>query len=304
MAVPTTGSFLMFGNGSNTTIAGAIIEGGANAEAISSTLNFNSLKGLANIARFDPAFKEGASNLNQIVKTSQFRGYPIPTTTSTTTTTQAPCSIIVYFNSSASPSPGGWDTQTEACEGTGTPLTVYTIYSATCPTTFQEIFNDGKILYTNSALTTVLNGGDKFFKDTSAPNSGNTLQIGPDGFIDTVGAPCSTTTTTTTTTATTSTTTTTTTTTTAAPTTTTSTTTTTTTTTAAPDCYVYEYINNSSNTINVNGTECSGSAYSLPVAPGGEGTTFCLQQLSQPTIDAYAALGLVLTQGATTCDQI
>jgi hypothetical protein len=77
MAVPTTGSFLMFGTGSNTTIAGAIIEGGASSETVASTLNFNALKALANINKFDAEFKEGATTLEQIVKSTQFRGYPI-----------------------------------------------------------------------------------------------------------------------------------------------------------------------------------------------------------------------------------
>jgi hypothetical protein len=77
MAVPTTGSFLMFGTGSNTTIAGAIIQGGASSETVASTLNFNALKALANINKFDAEFKEGATTLEQIVKSIQFRGYPI-----------------------------------------------------------------------------------------------------------------------------------------------------------------------------------------------------------------------------------
>jgi hypothetical protein len=77
MAVPTTGSFLMFGTGSNTTIAGAIIEGGASSETVASTLNFNALKALANINKFDAEFKEDATTLEQIVKSTQFRGYPI-----------------------------------------------------------------------------------------------------------------------------------------------------------------------------------------------------------------------------------
>ncbi len=77
MAVPTTGSFLMFGTGSNTTIAGAIIQGGASSETVASTLNFNALKALANINKFDAEFKEGATTLEQIVKSTQFRGYPI-----------------------------------------------------------------------------------------------------------------------------------------------------------------------------------------------------------------------------------
>jgi hypothetical protein len=105
------------------------------------------------------------------------------TTTTTTTTTQAPCSLTLYFDVSVSPGPDGWDSSTEACEGTGTPLTIYTVYDETCPTTFQEIFNDGKSIYTDSSLTTLLAGGDKWFKDTSSPNSGNAIQIGNDGFI-------------------------------------------------------------------------------------------------------------------------
>ena len=297
MAVPTTGSFLMFGTGSNVTIAGAIIEGGANAETVSSTLNFNALKGLADINKFDAEFKEGATTLEEIIKTIQFRGYPTtgsitttttttlapagcyqwklecfgptgclavwtdcngnnqsisiagdnsgsicarptptissgsvtllgncPTTTTTTisptttTTTAGPCSLTLYFNVAASPSPGGWDTQTEACEGTGTPLTVY-FSGSTCPTTFNEAFNDGKALYTNISLTTLLDGNDKWFKDTSSPNSGQAIQIGSGGFINQIGVCITTTTTTTTTTASPTTTTTT-----AAPTTTTTTT--------------------------------------------------------------------------------
>ncbi len=162
----------------------------------------------------------------------------LPGDTTTTSTTQAPCSLVIYFDSSASPSPGGWDTQAGACAGTGTPLTVYFSNTGGCETTFSGVFNNGKALYTNSSLTTLLQGNDKFFKDVSAPNSGNTIQIGNDGFIDSIGD-CITTTTTTV--APTTTTTTsgggTTTTTTAAPTTTTTAAPTTTTTTLAPAWY-------------------------------------------------------------------
>jgi surface protein len=320
MAVPTTGSFLMFGTGSNTTIAGAIIEGGANSETIASTLNFNSLKALADINKFDAEFKEGATTLEQIVKSTQFRGYPIfkcnfngltiicdsPTTTTTTTsttTTAAPCSLTIYFDVSQSPGTQGWNSDTDACNGTGTPLTVY--FSNTpngCPTTFQDVFNDGKIIYTNPSLTTVLAGNDKWYKSVQSPNLGIAIQVGNDGFIDTLSAPCnpSETTTTTTTVAPTTTTT-------VSPTTTTSTSTTTespaTTTTTQPcfDCYVYEYINISGNTIALNGTLCNGGAYSINVTPSEEGATFCIQQLSQNTIDAYNALGLILTEAAVSC---
>lgn len=69
-----------------------------------------------------------------------------------------------------------------------------------------------------------------------------------------------------------------------------------------PDCYVYEYINNSVNTISLNGTLCEGGSYSINVTPSGEGTTSCLQLLSQSTLDSYSALGLVLTPAATVCN--
>ena len=200
MAVPTTGSFLMFGTGSNATIAGAIIEGGANAETISSTLNFNNLKGLADINKFDPAFKEGASNLTQITKTSQFRGYPI---------------FKCNFNG-----------LTIVCDSTTTTTTI-------SPCGF-----DGLVIVCDSPTTTTTT--------TEAPTTTTTTQ------------PCF-------------------------------------------DCYVYEYINNSGNIISLNGTLCSGGAYSINVNPSEEGATFCIQQLSQGTIDAYAALGLVLTEAAVSC---
>ena len=100
-----------------------------------------------------------------------------------------------------------------------------------CPSLFEDAFNDGKALYINSSLTTVLMGNDKWYKDTSSPNSGIAIQVGNDGFIQqlTICPEPTTTTTTTTTTAAPTTTTTT-----AAPTTTTTTEAPTTTTTAAP----------------------------------------------------------------------
>ncbi len=130
--------------------------------------------------------------------------------TTTTTTTAAPCSLTIYFDSNQSPGTQGWNSSTDACNGTGTPLTVY--FSNTpngCPATFQDVFNDGKVIYTDSSLTTALAGNDKFYKSVSAANSGVAIQVGNDGLIDTLSAPCSATTTTTTTSAPTTTTTTT-----------------------------------------------------------------------------------------------
>jgi hypothetical protein len=200
MAVPTTGSFLMFGTGSNATIAGAIIEGGANSETIASTLNFNTLKSLADINKFDVEFKEGATTLEQIVKSTQFRGYPI---------------FKCNFNG-----------LTIVCDSTTTTTTI-------SPCGFN-----GLTVICDSITTTTTT--------TEAPTTTTTTQ------------PCF-------------------------------------------DCYVYEYINNSSNIIALNGTLCSGGAYSINVTPSEEGATFCIQQLSQGTIDAYAALGLILTEAAVSC---
>ena len=117
-----------------------------------------------------------------------------PTQASVTPTpspTQTSCNITIYFNVSASPSPGGWDTSTDACQGTGTPLTVYFSQGISgCSTNFQDIFNDGKVFYTNSNLTTVFDGNNKYFKSVSSPNSGIAIQIGTDGVIDTLSSPC------------------------------------------------------------------------------------------------------------------
>lgn len=76
MAVPVGGNFSMFG-ATGTTVAGAIIEGGAGASAVNAVNNFNDLKGLANINKFDPLYSNGAVTLGGIAETVQFRGYPI-----------------------------------------------------------------------------------------------------------------------------------------------------------------------------------------------------------------------------------
>jgi hypothetical protein len=151
--------------------------------------------------------------------------------------------LTIYFDSSQSPGTQGWNSSTDACNGTGTPLTVYFSNTGGCETTFNGVLSNGKALYTNAALTTVLAGNDKWYKDVSSPNTGQAIQVGNDGFIDQITT-CPTTTTTTTAAPTTTTTaaptTTTTTTTTAAPTTTTTTAGTTTTTTAAlPTIYTH-----------------------------------------------------------------
>lgn len=114
MGVPTLGNFSMFGSGDNTTIAGAIVEGGANAGTVAAATDFNTLKGLADITKFDANFSEGASTLTQITKTIQFRGYPA-------TITAIPCYVYEYINTTSTtfsfgpyplcPGPGVFDIQ-------------------------------------------------------------------------------------------------------------------------------------------------------------------------------------------------
>lgn len=79
MAVPVGGNFSMFGVNNNKTIAGAIVEGGADSNTVTNVNNFNELKGLANINKFDPLYSNDATTLGNIVETVQFRGYPILT---------------------------------------------------------------------------------------------------------------------------------------------------------------------------------------------------------------------------------
>jgi hypothetical protein len=76
MAVPVGGTFSMFPT-TGTTIAMAIVEGGANFNTVDAINNFNDLKELANIDKFDPLYSKGAETLGDITETVQFRGYPI-----------------------------------------------------------------------------------------------------------------------------------------------------------------------------------------------------------------------------------
>jgi hypothetical protein len=67
-----------------------------------------------------------------------------------------------------------------------------------------------------------------------------------------------------------------------------------------PACNVYEYINTTQNTTFSFGPYplCPGPGdFDIQIAPGAEGVTFCIEQLSQGTIDAFNAQGLTLTAG-------
>ncbi len=77
MAVPVGGNFSMFGHTNNLTIAGAIVEGGADSNTVSNTDNFNDLITLSDINKFDPLYSQGAAQLSEITQSIQYRGYPI-----------------------------------------------------------------------------------------------------------------------------------------------------------------------------------------------------------------------------------
>jgi hypothetical protein len=83
-----------------------------------------------------------------------------------------------------SPGTQGWNSSTDACNGTGTPLTVYFSNIGGCPPTLQDAFNNGKIIYTNAGLSTVLAGNSKWYKSVASSGSGQVLQVDNSGFIN------------------------------------------------------------------------------------------------------------------------
>jgi hypothetical protein len=73
MPVPISGAFNIFGT-SNTTIQGAIVEGGASTAA--SANNFNTLRSLSDVAKFNSTYAGNITSLSQITNALQYRGYP------------------------------------------------------------------------------------------------------------------------------------------------------------------------------------------------------------------------------------
>tara|TARA_A100001515_G_scaffold49896_1_gene39432 strand:+ start:1321 stop:2841 length:1521 start_codon:yes stop_codon:yes gene_type:complete len=74
MGVPTSGSFSMFGNSDNTTIQGAITEGGG---SVASVDNLNDLIAASNVSLFDTTFSGDLSgSLSNVTNANQYRGYP------------------------------------------------------------------------------------------------------------------------------------------------------------------------------------------------------------------------------------
>ena len=76
MGVPTSGNYNMFGTG-NTTIQGAIVQGGGNAASIT---NFDSLIAASTTFQFNSTYAGNITALSQVSSSCQYRGYPVSTT--------------------------------------------------------------------------------------------------------------------------------------------------------------------------------------------------------------------------------
>ena len=77
MGVPTDENtdFEIFGSSDNTTIAGAINQG-AQASATNGLTKFTQLIAASSTSKFDSIYAGVITNLNQVTKASQYRGYP------------------------------------------------------------------------------------------------------------------------------------------------------------------------------------------------------------------------------------
>lgn len=109
----------------------------------------------------------------------------VTTTTTTTTTTTLPYSTFaLYLKTDVGT---GWDDSLSACQGTGS---IFFLFAHPGYSTLQDLFNDGKKIFSNTSLTNVYNGQGKWFKTAQLPSQGRTIQIGSDGFINQIGSNC------------------------------------------------------------------------------------------------------------------
>jgi len=162
MPVPTTGNFNMFGT-ANTTIQGAIVEGGASGA--STQTDFNALISLSDPEKFNPEYSGPVREVSDVNRSLQYRDYPMLSTPLTIGT-----NLGTGFASSA-----------VACTNSGSPATVY--ISLGGYQSFYTAFIDGKRLWANSSLTTPFNGGNLWFKSSLPADAGGIFQVGTDGFI-------------------------------------------------------------------------------------------------------------------------
>ena len=96
--------------------------------------------------------------------------------------------FTIYFDSSTTPNTYGWSSESLACAGTGTPLTVY--ITGTAASLYDAVVTEGKSLYINVGRTTLLNGNNTWYKTLSSPASGESFQVGTSGDTSVWGGPC------------------------------------------------------------------------------------------------------------------
>jgi hypothetical protein len=97
--------------------------------------------------------------------------------------------FTIYFDVTTSPNTYGWASDTLACAGTGTPLTVYII--GTSSSFYDAVVTDGKALYTDSGRTLLLDGLNTWYKTASSPATGETFQVSSAGEVPLWGGTCS-----------------------------------------------------------------------------------------------------------------
>jgi hypothetical protein len=144
----------------------------------------------ASVVYSDPALTTVAANgfySDGTIVREQASGALLPQTTCPScATTQA---FTIYFDVTTTPPiPLGWSGSSEACAGTGTPLTVYINGSAS--SLYNAVVTQAKVLYTNSIATTPLNGSNTWYKTVSAPGAGESFQVGATGETSAWGGPC------------------------------------------------------------------------------------------------------------------
>lgn len=144
----------------------------------------------ATVVYSDPSLTSVASNgfySDGSIVREQASGALLPQTTCPSCSPNQ--SFTIYFDvTTTPPSPEGWATSSAACAGTGTPLTVYIIGSAS--SLYDAVVTQGKVLYTNSIATIPLNGDNTWYKTVSAPASGETFIVDAVGVTSAWGGPC------------------------------------------------------------------------------------------------------------------
>lgn len=97
--------------------------------------------------------------------------------------------FTIYFDVTTSPNTYGWSSDTLACAGTGTPITVY--ITGTASSFYDAVVTQGKSLYSESSRTILFAGANTWYKTASAPATGETFQVSSAGEVPLWGGTCS-----------------------------------------------------------------------------------------------------------------